>query len=127
LLHPGHIYFLLKAKERGDYLIVGLFDDALVKKIKGEKRPIEPYDERKEILISFEPVNSVLAVNNILEFLQTIHADVIVMGVNDNYLPKGFPDKFKGEVYKIEILEHYSTSKIIEKIKSVDTWRFNQI
>ena len=36
LLHVGHIRYLSKAKELGDYLIVGLNSDKSVKNLKGE-------------------------------------------------------------------------------------------
>lgn len=35
ILHPGHLYFFKKAKERGDKLIVVVARDATVRKIKG--------------------------------------------------------------------------------------------
>ena len=40
ILHSGHVDYLNKAKQLGDYLLVGLNSDISVKNIKGEKRPI---------------------------------------------------------------------------------------
>ncbi len=117
LIHPGHVYFLSKAKEKGDFLVVGLFDDLLVRKLKGEKRPIISYGEREEILLSFEPVNSVVSVSNITEFLKENSFNLIVIGERDNYFPKDYIKSFKGEIFVIERFGDYSTSSVIEKIK----------
>ncbi len=117
LIHPGHVYFLSKAKEKGDFLVVGLFDDLLVSKLKGEKRPIISYGEREEILLSFEPVNSVVPVSNIVEFLKKNSFNLIVIGERDNYFPENYIKSFKGEIFVIERFGDYSTSSVIKKIK----------
>lgn len=118
LIHPGHIYFLKKAKEQGDFLIVGLFDDLLVKKLKGDKRPIIPYSERENILLSFESVDLVLPIHSIKKYFSELSVDILVKGEDDNFLPKEFITNFEGEIYKIEKLKEYSTSAIIKKIIS---------
>lgn len=41
LLHEEHINFLTKAKETGDFLIVGVESDERAYAIKGEGRPVE--------------------------------------------------------------------------------------
>ena len=50
ILHHEHIRFLQKAKELGDFLVVGLESDVRVRKIKGEGRPMFPQEERKDSL-----------------------------------------------------------------------------
>ncbi len=40
IIHSGHIQYLKDAKEKCDFLIVGLNSDVFVKSIKGESRPI---------------------------------------------------------------------------------------
>jgi len=60
ILHRGHIECLRKAKSFGDVLIVGLNSDSSVRKIKGDKRPILPQDDRAEILASLEMVDYVV-------------------------------------------------------------------
>ena len=59
LLHVGHVRFLKAARNKGDVLIVGLNTDASVRKLKGEKRPIQNEDDRAEILASLECVDFV--------------------------------------------------------------------
>ncbi len=117
LIHPGHIYFLSEAKEKGNFLVVGLFDDLLVRNLKGKKRPIISYKEREGILLSFEPVNSVVPVSNIVEFLKKNSFNLIAIGEWDNYFPKDYIKSFKGEIFVIERFGDYSTSSVIKKIK----------
>jgi len=42
----GHIEFLKRAKEQGDYLLVGVLDDQVVNRIKGSNFPIMNLHER---------------------------------------------------------------------------------
>jgi D-beta-D-heptose 7-phosphate kinase/D-beta-D-heptose 1-phosphate adenosyltransferase len=60
LLHPGHIQLLQFAREQGDLLVVGVNDDASVRRLKGEKRPIFPLAERMEVLAALECVDFVV-------------------------------------------------------------------
>lgn len=46
LLHDEHQNFLTKAKEHGDYLLVGIEPDSRVKLLKGQNRPIWNQDRR---------------------------------------------------------------------------------
>ncbi len=57
LLHPGHIQLLQFARAQGDILVVGINDDASVRRLKGEKRPVFPLAERMEILAALECVD----------------------------------------------------------------------
>lgn len=50
ILHVGHIEFLRKAKEKGDYLFVILENNEKIKKIKGENRPINNQEDRAKVL-----------------------------------------------------------------------------
>src|SRR5712692_4690687 len=50
LLHLGHVRYLQQARALGDFLILGLNDDAGVRSLKGPGRPLVPQAERAEIL-----------------------------------------------------------------------------
>jgi len=60
LLHIGHIVFLENAKKTGDTLFVLLENDDTIKKLKGEKRPINTQEDRAKILSSLNMVNYVI-------------------------------------------------------------------
>ena len=51
MFHIGHLNILRRAKERCDYLVVGVSTDELVQAYKN-KTPIIPFKDRKEIVIS---------------------------------------------------------------------------
>lgn len=59
LFHIGHLNILRRAKERCDYLIVGVTSDYLAKQ-KKNKLPIIAYEERAEIVRSVRYVDEVV-------------------------------------------------------------------
>jgi len=59
LFHVGHIRYLAGAKQLGGVLIVGINSDEQVRKLKGEKRPFMPQDERAETVSAFKFVDFV--------------------------------------------------------------------
>ncbi|MDA3955995.1 glycerol-3-phosphate cytidylyltransferase [Oceanispirochaeta sp.] len=58
LLHWGHVHLLKRARELGDYLIVGLSDDHF-NKVK-HKESYNPYEARKLVLESIRFVDLVI-------------------------------------------------------------------
>lgn len=65
ILHIGHIQFLENAKKEGDYLFILLESDLSVKKIKGNKRPINSQIDRAKILSSITFVDYVILLDEI--------------------------------------------------------------
>jgi rfaE bifunctional protein nucleotidyltransferase chain/domain len=49
-LHVGPLRYLAAARALGDWLIVGINDDASVQQNKGPRRPIVPANERAELV-----------------------------------------------------------------------------
>lgn len=81
LLHVGHIQLLKRAKELGDYLIVGLSTDRF-NKIKG-KESFYSFEDRKKILESIKYVDQVISEDEWEQKIKDIHqygADIFVMG-----------------------------------------------
>ena len=60
LLHPGHVRYLTDARRLGDLLIVGINSDRSVRAIKDPGRPLNPEDERAEILLALDCVDAVV-------------------------------------------------------------------
>ena len=48
--HIGHQRYIKKAKEKCDYLVVGVDSDDKIRKRKGPNRPLIPQDERYEMI-----------------------------------------------------------------------------
>lgn len=60
VLHAGHVEYLAWARAQGDALIVGLNSDASVRALKGEKRPLVPFEERARMLVALRSVDVVV-------------------------------------------------------------------
>lgn len=60
LLHAGHVRYLQQARALGDALVVGLNGDGSVRELKGEGRPLNPQEERAEVLAALGCVDYVV-------------------------------------------------------------------
>ena len=81
LIHHGHINILRKAKEFGDYLIVGLSSDEF-NELKG-KAAYYTFEERKMILEAIKYVDEVISEDTWDQKavdIQSHHVDLFVMG-----------------------------------------------
>jgi rfaE bifunctional protein nucleotidyltransferase chain/domain len=59
LLHVGHVRYLQSARALGDALVVAVNGDASVRALKGPGRPIQPAEERAELLAALACVDYV--------------------------------------------------------------------
>ncbi len=122
ILHVGHVRYLKEAKKLGDILIVGVNTDASVKRLKGEKRPLNSEQDRAEILASLECVDFVtlFAEDTPVEFLKVIKPDFHVKG--GDYDPKDLAEtpvvqSFGGQVKIIDLVPEKSTTALLSKIE----------
>ncbi|GIX65729.1 ethanolamine-phosphate cytidylyltransferase, putative [Babesia caballi] len=60
VFHIGHLRFLQRAKELGDYLIVGLYDDQTVRTIKGKPFPVIHLMDRALNILAMKCVDDVI-------------------------------------------------------------------
>lgn len=82
LLHYGHINLLRRAKEQGDYLIVGLSTDEFNWNQK-QKKSYFSYDQRKLLLEAIRYVDLVIPEESWeqkIDDIQKYQVDVFVMG-----------------------------------------------
>jgi D-beta-D-heptose 7-phosphate kinase / D-beta-D-heptose 1-phosphate adenosyltransferase len=59
LLHAGHLHLLREARKQADQLLVLVNDDASVRRLKGDGRPVVPLEERMEMLAALDCVDGV--------------------------------------------------------------------
>lgn len=121
ILHRGHVEYLMKAKELGDVLIVGLNSDSSVRKIKGEGRPIVPQEDRAFILSNFAFVDYVVIFDEPTpyELISKIVPDVLVKGSDwsvENVVGRDVVEANGGKVVLIELTPNRSTTNIIKTI-----------
>ena len=81
MFHVGHLNILRRARERCDYLIVGVGTDELVESRKG-RRPIVPFLERMEIVGNVRYVDDVVPQVNMnkVEAWNNLKFDVVFVG-----------------------------------------------
>jgi rfaE bifunctional protein nucleotidyltransferase chain/domain len=60
LLHTGHLYYLKKARELGDALVIALNADASVRALKGPSRPVQSEEQRAYALGALACVDAVV-------------------------------------------------------------------
>ena len=121
ILHLGHIRYLSEAKKCGDYLIVGVNSDRSVRAIKGEDRPVIPEQARAELLAALCFVDGVVIFDDKdpLTIIQCLQPQVLVKGadwVEDEIIGADLVKKAGGEVKRIPLVPHSSTSDIFRKI-----------
>lgn len=122
LLHPGHIESLETARTLGDVLIVGLNSDEGVRRLKGPGRPVYPAEERAEILASLECVDAVLIFDEPTpqRVIAALLPDVLVKGEDwpgNQIVGREEVEAAGGKVVRVEVVEGYSTSEILRKIR----------
>jgi len=122
ILHSGHVQYLEKAKDTGDYLIVGLNSDSSVRKIKGKNRPIVSESDRAEVLAGLQSVDFVVLFgqDTPLKTIQALKPDVLIKGGDwskDKIVGADFVIKHGGRVETVTLKAGRSTTNIIERIK----------
>jgi cytidyltransferase-like protein len=60
VLHAGHVCYLQAAARLGDILVVGLNDDASVRRAKGPDRPLNRVGDRAAVLAALRPVDRIV-------------------------------------------------------------------
>ncbi len=119
LLHEGHLHLLKEAKKLGDILIVGVNDDASVKRLKGEKRPVENLETRIQKLSELNEVNLIVSFSEDTPFqlIQKIQPDILVKGNDykeEDIVGGDLVKERSGKVVLIPLLDGFSTTKKIE-------------
>lgn len=108
LLHYGHINLLKRAKELGDYLIVGLSTDEF-NLLKG-KHSILDYNQRKALLESIKYVDEIIPECNWEQKIPDVvnnNVDIFVIG-----------DDWKG---KFDFLEQYCKVIYLERTPDISS------
>jgi ethanolamine-phosphate cytidylyltransferase len=91
LFHVGHIEFLKRAKELGDFLVVGVHDDQTVNSIKGSNYPLMNLHERA------------------LSVLACRYVDEVIIGA-----PYSVTEDILNKEYRVSIVAHGNTPAELE-------------
>jgi len=123
ILHNGHCTYLEQAAARGHRLIVGLNSDAGVRRLgKGEDRPLNPQEDRAQVLAALRCVDAVVIFDQDtpLELIQAIGPDVLVKGGDwtvDKIVGGEYVKNYGGEVLSLPLVEGRSTTALVERIR----------
>ena len=123
ILHYGHIKYLQDAKGLADVLVLGLNSDSSVKKIKGLARPINKQLDRARVLSALSCVDylTIFSEDTPLKLIRLIQPDVLVKGGDwqtEKIVGADFVKARGGKVLAIPYIKGYSTTKLINKIRS---------
>jgi len=121
VLHAGHVSYLEEAKSLGDRLVVAVNDDASVRRLKGESRPINALDDRLLVLAGLAAVDWVVPFSDDTpaQLIAAVLPDVLVKG--GDYKPEeiaGAKEVLQngGEVRVLAFRDGHSSSRIIDRL-----------
>lgn len=122
ILHLGHVDYLEKARQLGNKLVIGLNTDASVCRLKGPERPLQDEMSRARVMASLLFVDTVILFgeDTPYELIAAIKPDILVKG--DDYaietiVGHDIVQKNGGTVKTIRLVQGYSTTRIVDKIK----------
>jgi rfaE bifunctional protein nucleotidyltransferase chain/domain len=123
ILHRGHLEYLAQAADLGTHLIIGLNSDSSVKRLKGADRPVNNELDRAFALASltFTRIIVVFDEDTPANLIELLKPDILAKG--GDYTVEsivGYEQTIArgGRVEIIPFCEGYSTTSLIEKIKT---------
>lgn len=122
LIHPGHVDYLYRARDLGDYLVIGVNADASVSELKGEHRPIQNEESRLQVLAALGCCDALVLFSEQTpkRLINELKPNILVKGGDytlesivggEEVMANG------GSVEIIPFLDGYSTSAIEAKIR----------
>lgn len=123
ILHVGHKRYLEQASALGDVFVIGVNSDASVKRLKGPNRPVNPEQDRMEILSALGFVDYVVLFDEDTpyELIKKVQPDILVKGGDytvDKVVGRDVVEARGGRVELIPFVDGKSTSNIINKINN---------
>lgn len=124
IIHPGHIFYLQRAKELGDELFVVIANDKTAERKK--RKPIMRQEERALIVSALKPVDGVVIgqeTGDIFDTVKEIKPDIIALGFDQQFDEKLLEENAKEHKLDIRVVrlpkmngDTDATRKIIAKI-----------
>ncbi len=122
VLHAGHISLLERAAQEGDLLVVGLNDDASVRRLKGPERPVNHQEDRARVLGALGSVDAVVLFgeDTPVRLLEAIRPDVLVKGgdyTKERVVGGNLVESYGGRIVLAGLVEGRSTTGTIRKVR----------
>ena len=134
ILHQGHVSYLASAASEGNRLVLGLNTDDSVKRLgKGDDRPINDEHARAMVLASLGFVDAIVLFDEDtpIDLIQSLEPNILAKGAD--YDPEetdtnssryivgsDWVKQNGGDVIAIPLIEGFSTTNTLAKIKGND-------
>ncbi len=126
VIHVGHIEYLRFARAHGDVLLVGANDDASVRRLKGDGRPVNTLADRMAVLAALEMVDAVTSFSEDTpaKIIERVSPNVLVKG--EDWAQKGvvgreWVEAHGGQVVLAPLVAGKSTTSILERARQGNT------
>jgi rfaE bifunctional protein nucleotidyltransferase chain/domain len=121
LLHVGHVRYLEGARAEGDRLVVAVNDDASVRGLKGDGRPILPDAARAELVAALRAVDYVVIFpeRTVERLLRLLRPDVHCKGTDyteDTVPERDVVREYGGRVAIVGDPKDHSTRELIARL-----------
>jgi D-glycero-beta-D-manno-heptose 1-phosphate adenylyltransferase len=123
LMHVGHVRYLAAARDAGDLLVVGVNDDASVRRLsKGPERPLVPEAARAEVVAALAAVDyvTIFGEDTPAELVAAILPDVLVKGADwalDQVVGRETVEAHGGRVLLVPLVEGFSTTALVDRLR----------
>jgi rfaE bifunctional protein nucleotidyltransferase chain/domain len=122
LLHVGHVRYLMGARAEADVLVVGLNDDASVRRLKGAGRPVMPEQDRALLVAALRCVDHAVVFqdDDVSRLLLELRPDVHCKGTD--YTPDTVPERgvvrsYGGRVAIVGDPKRHDTRRLLERLR----------
>jgi len=121
LLHVGHVRYLEGAAQEGDVLVVAVNDDASVRALKGEGRPVLAAESRAELVAALRCVDYVVIFSELTvgPLLEALRPDVHCKGTD--YTVESVPERaivkaYGGRTAIVGDPKNHSTRELLARV-----------
>jgi D-beta-D-heptose 7-phosphate kinase/D-beta-D-heptose 1-phosphate adenosyltransferase len=127
IVHPGHVGYLNRARDKCDRLVVGLNSDASVRRLKGASRPVNDENARGMVMAALGSVDLVVLFGDdpadedkASRLVGLLRPDIYFKGAD--YKEEQIPEAkiargYGGDVYLVPLYEGHSTTATISRMK----------
>ena len=123
VVHVGHVRYLEGARAEADVLVVGVNDDASVRRLKGEGRPLLPAADRALLVGALRVVDHVVVFeeDDVSRLLLALRPDVHCKGTD--YTAETVPERevvrsYGGRVAIVGDPKDHDTRALLARIRS---------
>lgn len=125
-IHPGHLYFLKKAKSLGDHLTILIARDETIHHLK-KKKPVFSTDERKRQIMNLDIADEVIigSVTDVYEGIRKVKPQIIALGYDQIFFTQHLQERLAENGINITVIrigpfqEKIYKSSLLKKSKDL--------